>query len=483
MSDTETQPAARLALENLMLTIRELSPVRGLPEGSAVSRVLAQWGNPEPGRRPDEERMEIARRNVLAAASQGYTTLSPRDYKLTPWLLWEGDKGLAELPGLTEAVCAAASTNPAALRALFEAWIASCNLTRPSFGDYSERLRRLLAQSGDVQLELWRSAQRRFALFDIRRGPQSVAAEILDHADTVAVILAAAGLDREMRTRSGYVRLVQSALVSQLPKQLAGARGGIVFARAQRFFLIERKFRFDEPRAIGALATALLVPWRRGAPLAKADGVKDEVLTFLLDRLGDPRTKPINWREVEDDAADVMRSWLTRKSLELFFDVIADHADVMFAYRRAFWNAFLQAGHIDDAWLALGSSVSADAGRIKELRGGFGRIRGASANQSVLLIRIGSTVFCEWSHAGSLRAWPADASNAPQLGLREYSRNEVVQEGLSFPANPHTGRGGSPDGKGLRHFTGADGYWQASAAELIARRCGIRLAAKDWMPK
>ena len=178
-----------------------------------------------------------------------------------------------------------------------------------------------------------------------------------------------------------------------------------------------------------------------------------------------------------------MRRWLARASLKAFFELIADHAlDAHWKYREAFWSACLNRGGIDDAWLALGSRVHADASAVRELDGAYARLDGAG-DQSILLLKVKNTVFCEWSHNGKLRAWPDDWKSAPRLNQRSYSRKDVTQSGLPFPRNLQFGSNGSADGAGLSHFGSDRSYWQGSAAELLARRAGINLAPSDWMPR
>ena len=272
---------------------------------------------------------------------------------------------------------------------------------------------------------------------------------------------------------------MNSQLLKELPPPLASSRGQGVFERAQAFAVVDRALRFEEAEARGALANSLLTPWAPGSRLSARDGVRSHVQSFLLARLGDPRTRRANWLHVEESKIGVMRRWLSRASLKAFFDVVANHADENFEYRRAFWNAYLEAEAIDDSWLALGANVHAEAQGIRELHGSFARLRGASGNQSVLLIKVGPVIFSEWSHSGSLRAWPEDWKTAPQIGLFEYPRLDLTGKCLPFPNGPD----GAQQGKGLWHTGSENGRWQSIAAEFIAGRCGVRLTQRHWMPK
>ena len=327
--------------------------------------------------------------------------------------------------------------------------------------------------------EIWRRAQARFQYFQVQIGPERVTSAILKGSEPVAQILKAAGLNEPARATTGYARLVNARLLQELPTPLASAHGLTVFERAQAFVVIDRALRFEEPEARGSLANSLLTPWATGNRVSASDSVKSQVQGFLLARLGDPRTKQANWRHVDKNKTDIMRKWLSCAGLKAFFDVIANHAEDSFIYRRAFWNAYLEAEKIDDSWLALGANVHAEAQGIRELGGYFARLRGATSNQSVLLIKIGPIIFAEWSHSGSLRAWPEEWKNAPNIGLPEYQKDDLTDKCLAFPDGPD----GAKQGKGLWHTGSESGRWQTIAAELIARRCGIRLGPRDWMPK
>jgi hypothetical protein len=157
--------------------------------------------------------------------------------------------------------------------------------------------------------------------------------------------------------------------------------------------------------------------------------------------------------------------------------------DTHWRYREAFWSACLEKDSTVEAWLALGSRIHASARAVEDLKRAYARLDGASGDQAVLLLRVKNLVFCEWSHNGKLRAWPADWSNAPRLGSARYTRGELTGKGLPFPPNARFGSNGSADGMGLSHVGSDRNLWQGSAAELLARRTQIVLAPNDWRPR
>jgi hypothetical protein len=245
----------------------------------------------------------------------------------------------------------------------------------------------------------------------------------------------------------------------------------------------ENKLRFES--RVADTARALLRAWLvgRGEP---ASALQELVCRALLSWLKDPRLRPQRWVGVGERETALVRHWLARASLDLFFKLIDQHAlDAQWRYRHAFWLAYLEKGAISDAWLALGRDAGDSAAAIRELGGAYGRLRGrgVTANQSALLLRIGPLVISEFTHNGKLRIWPTEWRNAPQLGRLEYIRDDLTGKCLPFPPNPTRGRCGDTTGKGLSHIGSGTGYWQGSAAALIEPRAGFRITSIDWRPK
>jgi hypothetical protein len=237
------------------------------------------------------------------------------------------------------------------------------------------------------------------------------------------------------------------------------------------------------------MARGLTKPWLdQGVPPSEA--VRGAACEFLVQHLKDPRTNPGNWQAVGEETTSLVRRWLVRASLDMFFGLIAQFAlDQHWHWRAAFWKACMdrcnKIGVPFDAWVALGPRVHDMARASRDLRGAYGRLAGAGVqgNHSVLLMRVGPVTLCDWSHNGSLRAWPNDWRDAPRLYRSGYDRSELTGKCLPFPANAAYGSRGEASGRGLSHFNSDRNYWQGSAAELLAHRAGIRLTARDWQPR
>jgi EH_Signature domain len=302
-------------------------------------------------------------------------------------------------------------------------------------------------------------------------------------------VLSSAGLDEPLRAIGGFARAVYKQLLAIIGPLLKASQAQTSFERAIEFLEMGGKLRFSEPDAKGIMARGLLAPWLGGG--VTAEPIQRHVQSTLLRHLGDPRIQKSQWLHAGDDAATIMRGWLARASLIAFFDLIAEHApDEHFRYRRAFWTACLKNPNandqpgIEDAWLALGRQIHTSARAVRDLNGAYARLEGGvSSNHAVLLLKIGNTVFCEWSHNGKLRAWPIDWANAPRFLSRSYSRADLTAKGLPFPTNPRFGSRGSTDGNGLIHIGSERSYWQGSVARLLEQRVGLRVSANDWTPK
>ena len=471
----------RAALKSLAAAIRRHSDLHALltaPQMPAALNHLTQTPQ-EP--KPPSDMLEEARRKLITAADGPGVTVGTtrRDRRHAPWLLWTGKRPLIALRGLLPAVYSDAEGSTIVFSRLLEAWIAACDPEMTGIADVGHWLAQALARSREQRFDFWRTAQSRFTFFDARVGPGRVAKAILAESDGVAAALKAAGLNEEARASSGYARQTQRRLLAELGSELASPHGEAALARSREFLAVSTTLRFEDERP--GLAQGLLAPWRSARP--PSETVRKGVENFLLRHLGDPRISS-RWNGVDEASRSILRGWLARAHLELFFRVVADNAEDTFVYRRAFWTAALKAAQAAgvhcDVWLALGKRTHAQASGIQDLRNAFARLKGAQGNQSVFLMQIKDTVFCEWSHSGSVRAWRADWRGYPRLEQSEYERGELMRSGLEFPKNPLTQRSGSTGGEGLEHRGSLVGHWQGSVAELLRKNCG--LIVQDYMP-
>ncbi len=233
--------------------------------------------------------------------------------------------------------------------------------------------------------------------------------------------------------------------------------------------------RLRYPLCRDEFAYSLLSPWFERNP---PQDVKHALLSELLRTLGDPRHNHAGWLGVRREAMDTASRWLTGRTMDAFFEILRHTEDDIGPYRRRFWEAYFHAGHILEAWIALGEQAVTQLEEIDpagELH--YAKILGKIApNQCVLMLRMGHILFCDWSHQGRLRAIPVTSKQAPKLYQPEY---ELFQ--LRFPT-PLDFNDGQLDDPGLLHVESALGGWQDKARQFIAQHLGIQLALTDLMP-
>ena len=233
--------------------------------------------------------------------------------------------------------------------------------------------------------------------------------------------------------------------------------------------------RLRYPLCRDEFAYSLLSPWFDRNP---PQDVKNALLSELLRTLGDPRHNHAGWLGVRREAIETASRWLTSRTMDAFFEILRHTEDDIGPYRRRFWEAYFHAGHILEAWIALGEQAVQELQKIDptgELS--YAKILGKIApNQCVLMLRMGNILFCDWSHQGRLRAISSTAKQAPKLYQTEY---ELFQ--LRFPTTLDF-NGGQLDDPGLLHYESELGGWQDTARHFIAQHLGIQLPLSDLMP-
>jgi hypothetical protein len=227
------------------------------------------------------------------------------------------------------------------------------------------------------------------------------------------------------------------------------------------------------PTHAGGLAHALLLPWTK---TSVSEDIQKRVQNFLVERYGDPRLQAKRWNMVNDDAKRVIFSWLAKDSLNQFLDVVGTTAKAhQWEYRRAFWMAYFKAGHISESWVVFARNPAANARRLAaqmdnpSMRsfGEFQQSSGATADQAVLLLKIGALTVADWSHDGACRIWKGSNQAVPELYW--HGRKGYVKHGLT-------------DGCDFQKTHWPQGNWQAEAAKFIGKHTDVWLAERDYMP-
>ena len=428
-----------------------------------------------------EARLQQVRRDIITAQQAGddLSKLPRRLLRDAIWLIWPIESDGLNRAQLWPAIESLLGISSSILRRLIDVWLLQFSCDDESFRDAGRLIGRYLATPQNDILEDWKEIHKAYNLFDAKRGPKGVALRILEEAN--ADSLASCRLDSPWRATSGYRRAVHSALCELLPTSLSSDHGLDVLERALKFYA-PAGLRFDEKGPTGAMADALVAPWI-GRSRQPSDRLRTEVLTSLLRHLGDPRVNAKHrWTGASDESRQTVRSWLSKLSLDAFFDVVGKFAGTagmghQWNARKAFWSVCLRHNHILDSWLVLGENVVRAVADNRELQSSYGRLADGDANHAVLLMRVGNLIFAEWTYNGKLRAWPLDWKNAPKLFDRRYYRSALTAACIQFPPpldRPDLVVSGSD---GLTHYRG---IWQGRVAALLQRKEGIKLRPQEW---
>ena len=321
-------------------------------------------------------------------------------------------------------------------------------------------------------LERWKRRNEAYRLFDTRVVTSTLAKEIVGGKESDS-LFHDAGIRGDAVT-SGIGRFcfiegcgrVRSLLSRQKDANLA--RGLMKWARSP-----DGKLRYPLER--GPLAEALLLPWADREP--SDPQLQGDIESFLDQTYGDPRFDQSRWSGVSEAAKAVRFRWLARRSLRLFLDVVGEATDRpdQWHYRRAFWEAYMNRGHVPHAWVAFAVGGQAivnkmirDSRDVREnLRGSFAQLQSAASSHAVLVMRVANLLIADWSHNGSLRIWREGHANAPEL-------YKSIYRGPNLRTQCH---------KTFRHFpVEGTNCWQNQAHDYIEQWTGIEIPSYEYMP-
>lgn len=173
-----------------------------------------------------------------------------------------------------------------------------------------------------------------------------------------------------------------------------------------------------------------------------SEDLRQPVQSYVLREWGDPRITggAVSWHGISDEAKQIFTRWITKEDLRFFFDVVARACnDQKFAYRKAFWLAYLE--HISfcrpvlrrDAEY-LFSNNSQILQYYRERRPAT--LTGGNSSQHAFIIQMGNYTFVEFSTAGACYVY--DDINRPfSLGDSKYSMFELRWRGRETHRQPH----------------------------------------------
>ena len=227
------------------------------------------------------------------------------------------------------------------------------------------------------------------------------------------------------------------------------------------------RFQFDSNKK--DFIESLLLPWENAIP---TDEIQNTTQSILIDLFNDPRMGGASWLNIDTPALRIIKSWLIKRALAQFLDVVDEMAlDHQWKYRRAFWMSYYNKGAISDAWVAFSSNGSNKAKQIAKRYNdkswlNFGNLLGSGdPDHAVLILKIGDITIADFSHNGKCRIWRSNNHNSPNHYEKNYDRSDILSA-----ADWEYIHSGSPNY-----------LWQNRVSTQIAQITGIRLLQRDFI--
>jgi hypothetical protein len=438
----------------------------------AVQSLLTEAVGPP----PDMRSLGQKTLEVFLESPHDFESIKKRDWRNVPYAIWIKDKeGLVNIPTaieryLMEELPKALTETRRPLkwgRPLVFIYIEQYNPNDALFKVISKHTKDFFNSPQINNASSIVGLARNLNLFDINEGPRRTAESIATSKRTLREWIQV----HELWPSFGTSPFAEAAFNSFLQANEDFRRSPDFIKIIFEWSVTDRgDLRYSGSRA--KLAEALLLPWRFNQP---NDLIQSRLITFLLKHYGDPRIGKNLWYGVSSEAMRVLIGWINGRTLEVFFRILQETADSIWQYRQKFWTAYFKAGHIDEAWVALGPDAAAVLKRLDETKQlKYANLLGSESSQSILLIRIGQIIFCEWSHNGRLRAQRLDLPSAPTMYKPYYDSDTLRFESLDF-------NNGITQDPGLVHFSSQNGGWQERARLFIQKQIGIRITQAEVM--
>jgi len=342
----------------------------------------------------------------------------------------------------------------------------------PTFDVWRTQLKDIIVKNNSKRLYYWREKCQKYPFLETS-GAEKFAGIILEYEERFEKLLDNAGLTGELEKR-GFLRSAYHSMLNKLASDLrTGKCDSQILYKILDFssilpsndnYFAKGKLRYDNDRKY--LAQALLAPYADGQISLEH---KQTIQAFLLEHLGDPRISQSRWVGVPSECLEIMKTWLVFSTLEDFFHILDTTADPIWLYRKAFWQAYLKKNCIREAWVVLGSRAHSLAKR-KSIEH-YGRLSGASGNQSVLLMRIDNLIIAEWSHSGKCRIWHAGGQGR-QNYVPQFYQNKYSSDSLRVAANWWK-----------IHHGAERGNWQHEVAGYIEKYTNIQISRNEYMKR
>ncbi len=414
------------------------------------------------------ESLDALFERISSAVGDGLVAKLPRrDLRNVGRVLWRGEQPLAQdsaaLGELLEELFRRGGR--AGLRNVISAYLMGFQWRKPGM----DIVAAFIEQAVRFHKSEWTTLAEEYRLFKPKEGVDCLAGLLLQSDDLPTQVLSKAGI-RGTAVRGGFCETVYR----EYCRLIETSRGAVVGNHQNRLLdwlgLMDQNLFVE---ASDSTANALLIPWAENDP---PEELATKIRDYLIGALGDPRFSPIDWSNIPEAMAIFLR-WLTRASIYQFLDIVDQVTrgtpfSHQWPYRRAFWLAYLDADHIENAWVIFGREAAETARLRAESTGDrswrqfgvFNSGQGRSPQHAGLILEIGDLVILDWSHNGRYSVWKKSAEGAPALFQRQYNLSRIQ------------------DPEFYGSHSGTQRYsWQHTLANYLRQETGIRMPQTQWM--
>ena len=196
--------------------------------------------------------------------------------------------------------------------------------------------------------------------------------------------------------------------------------------------VVEFVEKHNDDKTSRAILSKLIEQLGNNAP----ENLRQPVQSHALREWQDQRIAgaDVRWRGVSNEARQIFTRWITKEDLRFFFDVVAKACnDHKFAYRKAFWLAYLE--HISFCRPVLRRNAEYLFTNDPQARQYYRERRpatliGGSNNQHAFIIQMGEYTFVEFSTGGACYVY--DNANCPfSLNDLDYHMSKLRNQRLA----------------------------------------------------
>jgi len=406
---------------------------------------------------------------IVDGETDNWSNVSDKNWKRAARTLWREEDSLLNYPDSYKAYVDWLSSTEK--RSSFTVLIASyLHAYKHELPETKTLLPKIIKEIGSWNNSLWNERHQTYHLFIAGKPHKKISKACLISPYNFQEIYSDAGLVGLMET---------SGLAKETYKEITFAVKNYLLSRnSDEELLIQRFINWSTDREVlrypGSqylFMNTLLEPWENRKIRKK---IRKIIMDKMIALFKDPRMNLNEWHGVSSTAMLVMNQWLTKDSLEQFFSIVDETADVdQWEYRRTFWMAYLKEEYITEAWVAFaedGFNLAKDTFKHKNYASLMGS--GVQANHAVLIMKVGNLTIADWSHNGKCRIWNEDNPSAPTLYKNKYNRSGLVDNSDMLDVTL----------LGVAHHGGDRGNWQGKVSSYIYNQTGIRLNYNQYMP-